>query len=222
MNQDELFRQSEGNAWFERNRAALGRHQEDWPVRLITQLDPDAGVRSVLELGCATGWRLEALRQRLGARCVGVDASRGAVDFGREQYPGLELHQGVLSQVPLAGPFDAVIVHFVLHWVDRATLAASVAEIDRMVRDGGYLCVGDFLPDFQQRRHYHHLPGAEVFTYKQDYAAIFESLGTYRTLTRVTYESVEADAPLAPSRSDERKACTLLHKSLSGFYTERA
>ncbi|HXC40610.1 MAG TPA: hypothetical protein VN667_16860, partial [Burkholderiales bacterium] len=95
-------------------------------------------------------------------------------------------------------------------------------EIDRVVRDGGYLCVGDFLPDYQQRRHYHHLPGAGVFTYKQDYAAIFESLGTYRALTRVTYESGDAAAPLAPSRSDERKSCTLLAKSLHGFYPEQA
>jgi len=179
-------------------------------------------VRNVLELGCSNGWRLDMLRQRLGVRCVGVDASGGAVDHGRRQYPGLELHQGVLSKVPLSEAFDLVIVHFVLHWVDRATLAASVAEIDRMVRDGGYLCVGDFLPDFQQRRHYHHLPGAEVFTYKQDYAAIFENLGTYRALTRVTYERGDAAVPLAPSRSDERKSCTLLAKSLQGFYPVQA
>jgi SAM-dependent methyltransferase len=219
-----LFQQSEGDAWFERNRAALGAAGEDWPVRLLSGLAPDSGIRNVLELGCSSGWRLDLLRRRLasqGIRCVGVDASRGAVEYGRRQYPGLELHQGVLAQVPLTEAFDAVIVHFVLHWVDRATLAASIAEIDRLVRDGGYLCVGDFLPDFQQRRAYHHLPGAGVFTYKQDYAAIFESLGTYRTLSRVTFQHDDAAAPLAPAASDDRKVCTLLVKSLRGFYPER-
>ena len=33
---------------------------------------------------------------------------------------------------------------------------------------GGYLLLGDFLPDFPQRRVYHHYNGRKLYTYKQD------------------------------------------------------
>ena len=232
MTQDKVFLESEGNAWFSRNRDKLDQHGRiDWPVKLIEEIAnghkeavSDGGkpepIRSVLELGCATGWRLEAIRQRLGIRCVGVDASRDAIEHGSRTYPGVEFHQGLLAAVPLTESFDVVILQAVLHWVDRSSLAASIAEIDRLVRDGGYLSVGDFLPDFQHRRAYHHLPGHGVYTYKQDYAKIFEALGTYRAIRRVTFEVNDARIPLSPSDSDNRKSCTILHKSLHGFYPD--
>ena len=232
MIQDKVFLESEGDAWFSRNRDKLDPDgRSDWPVKLIEeiasgQIEPASGgrrpdpIQSVLELGCATGWRLEAIRQRLGIRCVGVDASREAIDHGRKSYPDVEFHQGLLAAVPLSGPFDVVILQAVLHWVDRSSLATSIAEIDRLVRDGGYLSVGDFLPDFPQRRAYHHLPGQGVYTYKQDYAKIFEALGTYREIRRVTFEVNDARLPLASTDSDQRKSCTILHKSLHGFYPD--
>ncbi len=232
MTQDKVFLESEGDAWFSRNRNKLDQDGRiDWPAKLIVEIAngqreaayggrrPEP-IQSVLELGCATGWRLETIRQRLGCRCVGVDASREAIEHGRRSYPDVEFHQGLLAEVPLIGSFDVVILQAVLHWVDRSSLAASIAEIDRLVRDGGYLSVGDFLPDFPQRRAYHHLPGQGVYTYKQDYAKIFEALGTYREIRRVTFDVNDARLPLAPSDSDHRKSCTILHKSLHGFYPE--
>lgn len=230
--QDKIFLASEGDAWFARNRDKLGQEGRiDWPARLVEEIasggkDAASGgrkldpIRSVLELGCATGWRLEIIRRRLGVRCVGVDASREAIEHGRRTYPGVEFHQGLLASVPLTETFDVVILQAVLHWVDRSSLAASIAEIDRLVRDGGYLSVGDFLPDFQPRRPYHHLPGQGVYTYKQDYAKIFEALGTYREIRRVTFEVNDARLPLSPSDSDNRKSCTILHKSLQCFYPD--
>lgn len=232
MIQVKVFLESEGDAWFSRNRDKLDQGgRVDWPVTLIEEIvnghkgaaadgpQPEP-IRSVLELGCAMGWRLESLRQRLGIRCVGVDASREAIEHGRRSYPGVEFHQGLLAAVPLNETFDVVVLQAVLHWVDRSSLAASIAEIDRLVRDGGYLSVGDFLPDFPQRRAYHHLPGQGVYTYKQDYARIFEALGTYREIRRVTFEVNDARVPLAPTGSDNRKSCTILHKSLHGFYPD--
>jgi SAM-dependent methyltransferase len=234
--QDEVFLASEGDAWFTRNRDKLEIEGKlDWPTTLIEELaenrsggasgDEVAGssvpaIAAVLELGCATGWRLEGIRKRLNIRCVGVDASRQAIEYGRSAYPDVEFHQGTLAAVPLDETFDVVILQAVLHWVDRSRLAASVAEIDRLVRDGGFLSVGDFLPDFQQRRTYHHLPEQEIYTYKQDYARIFESLGTYRAIRRVTFEVNDARLPLAASDPDNRKSCTILHKSLQGFYAD--
>lgn len=136
-------------------------------------------------------------------------------------YPGLELHQGVLSNPPVDGQFDLVIVNYVMHWIDRSTLARSICSIDNFVKDGGLLLLGDFLPDYQQRRRYHHLPQKHVFTYKQDYPGIFTSLGLYKELARFTYDHDTPDSyALQPATSPTRGACSLLHKSFDGYYPE--
>jgi SAM-dependent methyltransferase len=225
MDQDRIFSQGEGNAWFQRNKTALdGNDHADWPFHVIDLLEDRSTIRSVVELGCSNGYRLSKISSRLspGCRCVGIDASHEAIQDGKLRFPVLELHQGLLSDVSLRDDFDLVIVNFVLHWVDRSTLVKSIAEIDRLTKDGGLLLIGDFLPDFQQRRRYHHLPNDTVFTYKQDYARIFEVFGTYREIVRFTYNHDDKNAGYAikPSPSPARGYCSLLSKSLEKFYPE--
>ena len=219
--QDQHFLSSEGDAWFRRNEAACnGPARFDWPLELATRIGPREAIRNVAELGCANGWRLDRLSRHLGKRWVGVDAGATAIADGQARFSQLELHHGELADLPLKEGFDLVIVNFVLHWIDRSTLARVAAEIDRVVADGGWLIVGDFLPDHLQRRTYHHLPGQGVYTYKQDYAQLFTRLGTYAECSRVAYNHDRPADALAAVPSGERAACVLLHKSLTGLYAE--
>lgn len=224
MTQDRLFAAGEGDHWYKRNQAALGKSDKiDWPLFLIGMIDDKSGISSVLELGCSNGFRLAKLQQSHlpEARFVGVDASGEAIASGAGQFPGLELHQGVISDPPLHEPFDLVIVNYVLHWVDRTTLVKSICAIDRLVKNGGYLLLGDFLPDFQQRRRYHHMPEENVYTFKQDYPSIFTSLGIYKELTRFTYNHDNAASySLQAADSSSRGVCAILHKSLEDYYPE--
>lgn len=224
MEQDDLFFRGEGDSWFQRNRASLEPEGiMDWPAHLVGMMAGKQDIRRVIELGCSNGYRLAKLRGILPADCrfVGTDASREAVRDGRERYPWVEFHHALLSEIPVGDAFDLVIVHFVLHWVDRRTLARSVSEIDRLTRDGGILVLGDFLPDYPQRRVYHHLPEAGVYTYKQDYARIFEALGTYKEFARVAFDHSGADDPvLQATPSADRGYCALLKKSLAMYYPE--
>ena len=222
MNQDEIFRNGEGNQWFRRNKGALtasGRF--DWPIEIVESLKDTSWMTRVLELGCADGWRLARLRGILGrdVDLFGVDASEEAVREGQTRYPFLKLFVGMLSHIPLDQAFDLVIVHFVLHWVSRETLTKTVSEMDRMVKDGGMLLIGDFLPDFPQKRRYHHLPEEKrVFTFKQDNAEIFKSMGIYKEVMRFTFNHDKPVDGLEVNSSDERACCALLHKSLYDYY----
>jgi hypothetical protein len=81
--------------------------------------------------------------------------------------------------------------------------------------DGGFVIVGDFLPDFPTRRRYHHRPDEQVFTYKQDYAALFTTTSLYSMVSRATFDH-DAPGKLPDGRS--RGAVSLLAKSLDGFY----
>jgi len=223
MKQDDIFSRKEGNAWFRRNQASLDNPAKiDWPLAVFEMLGDTKGVRNVAELGCANGYRLARLYSNLPAkgRFVGVDASEEAISDGRKRYPHLELHTGTLAELPVSGPFDLVIVNFVLHWVDRETLVRSIAEIDRLTADDGLLLIGDFLPDVPQRRRYHHYSDTKVYTYKQDYAAIFTSFGTYKEIVRVTFDHDHPEAHVRFAGSASRGMCAMLNKSLNDYYIE--
>lgn len=178
---------------------------------------------SVIELGCCNGFRLNRVKREClpHAHFVGIDASSEAIADGKKLFPELELHQGILSNPPVGGSFDLVIVNYVMHWIDRSNLGQSVAAIDSFVKDGALLLLGDFFPDYPQRRRYHHLPNESVFTYKQDYPGIFTALGLYKEVTRFTYNHDKIDSySLQLASSSTRGVCSLLHKSVDGYYPE--
>lgn len=221
MIQDDIFMSDEGNQWFKRNRdAVVDQNRFDWPIKIIETLKEKEKIKRILELGCANGWRLARIKDMFqgNVELYGSDASKEAVTDGISRYSDLRLKQGLLSEIPFDLIFDLVIVNFVFHWVDRKSLVKSIAEIDRVICDQGLLIVGDFLPDFPQKRPYHHLPGQNVFTYKQDYAKIFEVFGTYSEIFRVTFNHKQPNQYLGGNPSDERGCCCLLQKSLDGYY----
>ena len=179
MLQDDIFRQTEGDRWFARNRGALGAFDPslDLPLRLLELYDMHP--RSVIEIGAANGFRLGAIERRSGARCVALEPSADAIRDGQARFPALTFIRGSADSVPVKESFDLVIVNFVFHWIDRVSLLRSVGEVDRLISDGGFLIIGDFQPANFMRARYHHLKESEVYTYKQDYAALFESAGLY-------------------------------------------
>lgn len=220
--QDQVFVAGEADRWFLRNRRELSlEHARVDPV--VRALDLFAvAPHSVLEVGAANGWRLAALAQRGAKRLVAVEPSGEAIAEGRVRFPGVEFRQGVLTNLPIAESelFDLVIVSFVLHWVDRRTLFRSVAEIDRAVADGGMIAIADFSPDRPARVPYHHLPDARMYTFKQDYAAMFVASATYRAMAWFTFDHASHDLRVDVPTSD-RCAVVLLAKSLADYYEER-
>jgi len=208
--QDEIFRASEADGWFERNKHTLERLDDrDMPLRLVElyKLAPT----SVLEIGAANGYRVAELARRTGARGVAVELSRNAIEDGRARFPHVEFHHGEAAAVPIEATFDLVIVHFVFHWIDRKNLMRCAAEVDRTVADAGYLLVGDFHPWHATQNKYHHLPDASVRTYKQDYAQIFIATELYQPVGMLTSYGLELD-PAVPD--DRRCSVTLLRKRL--------
>jgi SAM-dependent methyltransferase len=217
--QDRLFGESEGDRWFERNRQALNAFDAatDPPIRLISlyAIVPER----VLEIGAANGFRLAAIHERTGAEAVVVEPSAQAVLNGKASFPFITFIRGTASSVPLRDPFDLVIVNFVFHWIDRRSLLRSVAEMDRLVRDGGYLLIGDFLPANQLQVPYHHLEGEKVYTYKQNYAELFLASGLYHSVSFLTAHHATKELH-ARVPEHERIGTWLLRKELSGHYIE--
>jgi SAM-dependent methyltransferase len=208
---------SEGDRWFARNRAALNGFDAgaDLPMRLLDLYD--LRPESILEIGAANGFRLAAIHMLSGARVVGVEPSAQAILEGRASYPFVTFVRGLAHAIPLRESFELVIVNFVFHWIDRARLLPSVAEADRMVREGGFLIIGDFHPANRLRVPYHHLAGGGVHTYKQDYAAPFLASGLYHPIGLLTGD--HASKKLVPDTGEhERIGAWLLRKQSREHY----
>jgi len=221
--QDDIFLQSEGNAWFKRNRKGLDSQIRDYSSWIISQLRDLNEIKSVCDLGGANGHLLARLSEQFSTECqfYCVDSSQDALDDGKQRYPTIHFQHGTLNDIPVKNTtFDFVIVSFVLHWVDRRSLAKTISEIDRLVTDGGYLLLGDFLPDFQQRRIYHHYKDSLVYTYKQDYGRIFQDLGIYGEIARLTFNHDQPRVELGYAPSSSRGVFALLKKSYTQYYPE--
>lgn len=176
-NQKDAFLAGEGDAWFERNHAAVAEHcngATDPVVEEVCKLSelsgaPRRGMR-VLEVGCGEGWRLQWLKDNHGFEVYGIEPSARAVAAARAR--GVAAQQGTADELPFAaGYFDVLIFGFCLYLCDREDLFTVAREADRVLVPAAWLVIHDFYSPTPARREYHHRPG--LFSYKMDYRTLF-------------------------------------------------
>jgi len=128
--------------------------------------------RTVLEIGCSDGWRLEIINRKYKAKCYGIDPSEKAIMEGRENYPSLNLEKGTAENLPYKNnQFETVILGFCLYLCDRDDLFKIACEVDRVLKNNGCIIILDFNTPFAYRNNYIHFTG--LYTYKMDYAKMF-------------------------------------------------
>ncbi len=91
----------------------------------------------VLDLGCATGDLLQAVRKRGNPNVLGIEPSVHAAAIARDCY-GLDVRAGQLADVALPdASLDAVLMSHVIEHLPSP--ARTLAEIKRVLRPGGTL-----------------------------------------------------------------------------------
>lgn len=188
--QKSAFLSYEANAWFRRNKEKLDNYdfQEDRILTLLNsyKIKPE----KVLEVGSSAGYRLNAIRKQFGcSKVVGLEPSREAIGYGKERFPEVEFIHGTMDNIQSTEDrsFDLVIVGFVFYVVDRPLLLRSIAEIDRVLVNGGILIITDFYSEKALKNHYHHISEFNAYSYKQNYYRIFESTHMYHLIDKSTY-----------------------------------
>ena len=111
----------------------------------LQALDPQAG-EWILDAGCGTGAHVQTL-QRVGAKVVGVDFSRGMLQIAKQAEPASRLVTGDLhANLPLrCASFDALLCSLVSEHLKR--LDVFFAEAYRVLVPGGRLVFSAFHPD---------------------------------------------------------------------------
>lgn len=199
--QSEALMAAEGDAWLSRNRDKLGLSDPVSDIITMCGIEP----KSVLEIGCANGWRLAKMRERYGCSVAGIDPSAQAVDETMRR--GIAVARGEASCLPFDnGKFDLVIAGFFLYLADRSDLFRIVAESDRVLQDRGHIVIHDFDASKPCAAPYKHRPGLR--SYHMDYPALWAANPAYQYVDELS----DGDGSTA----------TILHKNVAGAWPMRS
>lgn len=150
----EREREKAAAAYFARNAKhwneirSLHVPEREVETRLLDLLD-GVPVRELLDIGTGTGRMLELLGPQV-ERAVGVDLSREMLAVARVNLEHAQLRNCTLRHadtyaLPFTQPrFDLVVLHQVLHFLERP--AEAIAEAARVLKPDGRLVIIDFAP----------------------------------------------------------------------------
>jgi len=231
--QDNYYLHKEGDSFFERN----FKNKDVPELRIGKQVILENIQKSkiefnnVLEYGCCYADLLAFFKTKYNKNVVGVEASSQAIKFCKTQYNnsfpvihGTIADNDVNRNPEYNGYFDLVIIDDVFGWVSRATLFESLANIDAMVKDGGYVFIRDFYPDRRIKNKNHHVTDAEVFNFKVpgSHSALFLASGMYETVFQQTYyDDIGISTTYKCDNSfNYRWTDVILQKSFSSYFNE--
>lgn len=183
------------------------RKRDDSNPVLAALKDIDAKPEAILEIGCSRGHRLIELHQEFGAECCGVDPSEKAIEQGRALYPALVLEQGTADSLQYPDDrFDVVIFGFCLYLCDPRDHFRIAWQADRILQDGGFLVIHDFLTLTPYRNKYVH--SANLSSYKMEWSRMFTWNPAFQLISRRYMEHAKP-LSFAP---DEQICVEVLHK----------
>ncbi len=109
-----------------------------WTAPFLVPLR-EAGVRTILELGCGTGHDAARLAGE-GYSVTAIDISAEAIGQARARYGSMAsfMVADMTQRLPFPdGAFDAVMSNVAMHMFPDAVTRALFAEVGRVVRPGG-------------------------------------------------------------------------------------
>jgi SAM-dependent methyltransferase len=211
MSQRDIFLESEGDAWFERNRSVVEKpaNSRDDPIlRTIDELGISGS--AVLEIGCSSGYRLAAIKPKQFPQRCGLDPSAKAIDLGRARFPGLELYIGTGDQLPFeAKSFDLIIFGFCLYVCSPEDLFRVAEEANRVMKNEGYIVIYDFCTRNAYSKSYKH--HAEVASNKMFFPNMFLWHPWFTLISHRVFDHTKKST--APAVEDEAVAVSVIIKS---------
>lgn len=214
------YLKNEGDAYFERNFELQKQQDASVGVKLFydffcNQMSggyfPDG--KKLLEIGCCYGYNLAYLKKNLDFCGYGIEPSRKAIAYGKQLFgDSIELVHGTADNLPYADDFfNVVLVGTCLYQVDRTLLVRTLAEIDRVLMNGGFLVISDFDPPFACKRENKHNNLTPV--YKDNYGdMILHAPFNYVLVEKRSYSF--GGALVFPIDIQDRMSTQILYKEI--------
>tara|TARA_B100000700_G_C14990014_1_gene830806 strand:+ start:797 stop:1456 length:660 start_codon:yes stop_codon:yes gene_type:complete len=209
--QKNIFLDSEGDNWFDRNKNTIHENVKigiDFFISFVNKKN------KILEIGCSDGKNLNYLSEKLPhyeLDLYGIDPSKKAIESGKQNYRKIDLKVGTSDQLKYGDKFfDLIICGFFLYLVDRNLIFKTVSEIDRILKEGGYLIIVDFdvpTPFSNDYKHY-----KDIQSYKNDYSKFFIGGGHYTLIGKKQFSHENKDS--FHQSINERISSAILYKEL--------
>ena len=148
MDSKKLFLETEGDNYYERNKTALmnsvGSDTKFYATFLSNFADENT---KIVEIGASNGRNINYFKKAFNCSVSGIEPSSKAVNDGNKVFFNNQnvLIKGTSDDLPYDDESaDVVLFGFSLFWVGRKYLFRSIAEADRILKEGGYLLITDF------------------------------------------------------------------------------
>jgi ubiquinone/menaquinone biosynthesis C-methylase UbiE len=190
--QKNIFLEKEADSWFDRNLPALTQYsiEKDPVAKELLRYVPISESLNILEIGCSSGHRLEALKNKLPqVNVYGIEPSKKAVSYCKKYNKNVRIAEGTAEDLSVFATafFDVIIIGFVFYVLDRDLLFKAISEIDRVLNQQGHVIIIDFFSVKPHKNPYHHIKEQTMFSYKQDYAEIFTASRLYHLISRSSH-----------------------------------
>lgn len=186
-----LFLESEGDAYYLRNKKSLN---EDigFDVIFYTEFLKNSKFlkdnMKIVEIGASNGRNLNYFKNNLNCEVSGIEPSSKAIADGNNKFFNGEnfLLKGSSDSLPYNDEsIDIVMFGFSLFWVGRKYLFRSISEADRILKTGGLLFITDFDTKVPFKRINIH--NKDAYTYKMNYSNLFLSNPQYYLIEKKNY-----------------------------------
>jgi SAM-dependent methyltransferase len=192
MNQTEAFLRVGGDTWYDLNVNDLGK--EDPVSHLMGMIGYKP--KSILELGCSNGWRLERMKKQYDCAVMGIDPSAKAVKSSNLEH-GEEIRIGTADDLSAEsnGRFDVIIYGHCFICIDPDLYFKVMAEGNRVLCDGGLVFLHERLSPFPLKRQYAVTNGGfELMFYTMNFPSLWLAHPFYKQVAELSnpdnYEAV--------------------------------
>lgn len=170
-----MFNQSDANAWYQRNLNDFELHD----VSMSMTLGHIKTLKSVVEIGCADGYRLDHLQMLYTCAAYGCDLSSEAIEAGKAKYSHVDLQVCDMTQLNYAdGMADLVIARGVLMYLPHKQLVKALSEMIRV--SSKYILIRDWFADTPFKTEFGFSPGKYI--YHHNIPALIESMASITIL----------------------------------------
>ena len=116
-------------------------------------MDIDISNAKFLEIGVGTG-NLAGRFLNKGYNIIGIDQSRDMLNVAKEKFPNLKLRLGEFLKIPFDNKtFDVIVSTYSFHHLNIEEKIIAIAEMLRVLKDGGRIIIGDLMFENEEERH---------------------------------------------------------------------
>ena len=125
--------------------------------------------KKVLEIGCSSGFVLEAIRQKYGSKCFGIELGKKAIIAGKKKFPKINIYHGSWNLLSKSKTkYDLIICGFFIFVLDPVEVVYLLTSILDRTEENGLVLIYDFKALSRVKRKYKHSRNVFSFKYPVD------------------------------------------------------